>query len=296
MRSLPAGARLRFPAGLLLCLVAAGMVGCQELTGPLFIPGVTQIAFVSDGRISVIDPDGSNPTRITEGGEPAWSPDGQRLAFTCEFAICVIDADGSNRTIVTDGASPRYRDNEPAWSPDGRRIAFSRRSLNLRGEYAVIYVVNADGSDLTKLTSDSAEHRFPNWSPDGTTIVFTRTGRLHVMNPDGSNVAAVTADTVSDATQPAWSPDGHRIVFTWYGGQRPGEAHIWVINADGSGLVRLTNDELGDFHPTWSPGGTRIAFERVGFDREIYIMNADGSNPVNLTNSPTDDSHPAWAH
>ncbi|MFP4466164.1 MAG: TolB family protein, partial [Candidatus Goldiibacteriota bacterium] len=69
----------------------------------------------------------------------------------------------------------------------------------------------------------------------------------------------------------------------------------YVMNADGSGQVRLTNDAASDMYPDWSPDGSKIAFtsDRDGND-EIYVMNADGSGQVRLTNDAADDIYPAW--
>jgi Tol biopolymer transport system component len=78
---------------------------------------------------------------------------------------------------------------------------------------------------------------------------------------------------------------------------RDGNDEIYVMNADGSNQVNLTNHWGNDIQPTWSPDGTRIAFmsDRDGiFD--IYVMGSDGSNPVNLTNNPTRyDAWPTWS-
>ncbi len=77
---------------------------------------------------------------------------------------------------------------------------------------------------------------------------------------------------------------------------RDGNEEVYVMNADGSSPVRLTNDPATDFGPAWSPDGSRIAFStfRDG-NFEIYVMNADGSNPINLTNDPAEDLTPAWS-
>jgi len=91
---------------------------------------------------------------------------------------------------------------------------------------------------------------------------------------------------------PDWSPDGKKIVFV---SNRDDNLEIYVMNADGSNQVNLTNNYNNDFDPVWSPDGERIAFVS-GRDRnnEIYVMNADGSEPRRLTDNTDDDVKPDW--
>ena len=93
----------------------------------------------------------------------------------------------------------------------------------------------------------------------------------------------------------SWSPDGKKITFVSAG--QDGNSDIHVMNADGSGLVNLTNSPEDDWEPIWSPDGKKITFVSVGQDRnsEIYVMNVDGSDLVNLTNSPEDEFDPIWS-
>jgi TolB protein len=130
----------------------------------------------------------------------------------------------------------------------------------------VIYVMNADGSGQTRLTSNGTRDGYPAWSPDGTKIAFI---------------------------DPTWSPDGTKIAFY---SLRSFNGDIYVMNADGSGQTRLTNNEAYDITPVWSPDGMKIAF---GSDRdgnfEIYVMNVDGSGQTRLTNNDARDSNPAWS-
>ncbi len=96
-----------------------------------------------------------------------------------------------------------------------------------------------------------------------------------------------------DLEPPSWSPDGTKIAF---GRDHNDNTDVYVIGADGTGLVRLTSDPATDSHPSWSPDGSRIAFasDRDG-DREIYVMNVDGSDVTRLTDNEADDGQPAWS-
>ncbi len=96
---------------------------------------------------------------------------------------------------------------------------------------------------------------------------------------------------------PAWSPDGTRIAFMVRGNDRGG-GPIFVMNADGSGVTRLTNSRWGlaSFAPLWSPDGTRIAFVTYGGNgSEIHVVNADGSGETQLTDNTASDLWPVWS-
>jgi len=161
-----------------------------------------------------------------------------------------------------------------------------------------IYVMDADGSNTTRLTNNPASDVNPAWSPDGTKIAFVsaRAGfgndEIYVTDADGSNPTRLTNDSAGDY-EPAWSPDGTRIAF---GSSRDGNDEIYIMDANGSNPIRLTNNPTADYGPAWSPDGTKIAFasDRDG-NHEIYVMDADGANQTNLTNDPADDADPTWS-
>jgi Tol biopolymer transport system component len=161
-----------------------------------------------------------------------------------------------------------------------------------------VYMMQADGSGPTRLTTDPSFDADPAWSPDGTRIAFRsdRDGNpeIYVMNADGSGQTNLTNEGSEDQ-EPAWSPDGNKITFA---SDRDGDSEIFVMNADGSSPVQLTDNILfDDAHPAWSPDGSKIAFDsdRDG-NLEIYVMNAaDGSGPTNLTDDPNHDFEPNWS-
>lgn len=288
----------------LIVLIALGVLACGP-TGP-----VGRILFISDrdgaAEIYVMDADGSNQTRLTDGPfaffpPPVWSPDGSKIAFSAEsfadsaseLGLYVMKADGSEMTRLADGCCP-------AWSPDSTKISFSD-SPSTRGAFPTreLWVINADGSNRAKLTGHSVDKLNSGssaWSPDGTQIVYIAgeidksfaadflDPQLYVIDANGSNKTQLVH--VGTNYAPSWSPDGTKIAFF---GDEPGT--VYVMEADGSNQARLTDAPFGlvdaphsVFPPVWSPDGTKIIFaaftERD--DVHIYLMNADGTKLTSL--------------
>jgi Tol biopolymer transport system component len=221
--------------------------------------------------------------------------------------LFTIEPDGTGRTSIADVG------NHPTWSPDGTRIAYTASSSN--GTH--IAIVNADGSGVFLPAGVAPNDSHPSWSPDGTKIAFVRhvpdvpffgAFEIHVMNADGTGQRRITdsrADGLGlDSIEPAWSPDGTRIAFTRIIRQRGGPVdwdwEIYVMNADGSGLKRLTENPTtataeNDLSPAWSPDGTRIAFSsRRDGEYGVHVMNADGTGLHRLVDAPAA-SFPAWS-
>ena len=159
-----------------------------------------------------------------------------------------------------------------------------------------IYVMDASGSNLSRLTNHLASDTHPSWSPDGQRIVFTsdREGNqdIFVMNIDGSDQINVSQDPGEDY-DPVWSPDGTKILFT---SERETGREVFVMNLNGSEQDRLSNN-AGRQNSTaaWSPDGEKIAFTSYQGDLNISTIQSNGAVEIVLTDDPADDASPAWS-
>ncbi len=184
-----------------------------------------------------------------------------------------------------------------------------------------IYVMNADGTDLARLTNNDANDVQPSWSPDGQKIAFDSYGykipaEIYTMNSDGSNVTQITHDPAGidyGEEWPSWSPDGNLILFESYrdaltenNGTTIANANLYVANSDGSGGdVRMTSHLFYEGIASWSPEGNKIAFVHAQVDTigdalyssgyQIWVMDVNGSNWKKLTSAGGNNIHPSWS-
>ena len=251
-----------------------------------------KIAFTSnrdgDWAIYLMDGDGGNPFKLTEGGTPAWLPNGEKIGFVHDGDIWVIDREGTNRKNITKG---RFKETilSPGWSPDGNEIAYRSRVGGIFG-IPDIYLMDADGRNPKKLTDDLFHDDRPSWSPDGREIAFAaylrpqenwRETEIFVIDANGRNRVNLTQNPHARSTHVSWSPDGSRIAYTaspkpllWFAPH-----NIHVMNADGTNQVIITEQGrwVYEMHPAWSPDSKKIAFAKQTPDgfHDIFTINAE---------------------
>lgn len=208
------------------------------------------------------------------------------------FAIQAIRPDGTGLTTILS----RHREIglAPRWSPDGKQIAFSMNSA--RSTSMGLYVVNANGTGLRKVSTGHRGNEGPAWSPDGTKIAFASDEHIFVKNLKTGTVTQVTRGTADDGA-PAWSPDGRKIAFERCLPARR-ICHLWVKNLKTGQFRQITSGPFYDLGPAWSPDGRRIAFASMRTGRwNIFTLRATGGGLVQITNTKLagTSTSPSWS-
>lgn len=198
-----------------------------------------------------------------------WSPSGARLA--CESfgtsdgigngIYTLRTSDGGGLTRIT--SNPNGDDLPDDYSPSGRRLVFSRNDPTQPPQASqALFVVNTDGSALTRITPWGLRAESASWSPDGRWILFDAGGKLYVVHPDGTTLSQIHLDAAGSgyrASHPVWCPEGTMIAFSLL--LRSTEAlDIYTARADGTHLVQVTTAlpgaadvGEGDEVPDWGP-------------------------------------------
>lgn len=267
-------------------------------------PGVfnTRIAYVSTGggrfkEIYVSHLDGTERFQVTNNRTinlfPSWSPDGKSIIYTSykdrspglyQFELF------SGKEVKWSPANGRYIGGQ--MSPDGRYVA---ATLEQGGDTS-LFLLDANGKVIRRLTSDPGLEVSPSWSPDGKQIVYVsdRSGspQLYILDVASGSSRRLTY-TGSYNTAPAWSPRGDRVAYTGRVGRR---FAIFTIAVEGGDARQLTSDSSDSEDPAWAPDGRFIVFSSNRAGRShIYVMQAGGENQRRLAGSGGDDTKPSWS-
>ncbi len=209
---------------------------------------------------------------------PAFSPDGAQIAFASNrsgnWDIYLMEASGGKAQQITNNGT---HDLHPSFSPDGKKLVYcSYGDKSGQWELVVIDLANPANRQII------GHGLFPSWSPKGDRIVFQRARErgtrwfsvwtIDLVDGEARRATEIVAANNAAAITPRWSPDGQFIVFSTVvnpdksKADRPTQADVWVIGADGSGRANLTNSKFANLQPVWSKNGSIYFVSNRGKD------------------------------
>ena len=229
--------------------------------------------------IYTVHPDGSGLTRVSKPCPPSgrippctddyvasFSPDGKELVFK-QFSgqkngrgqnIVIADVSTGEQHVAVWGTKS-YTQFDPQFSPGGKQLVFTHVVEPSESQRA-LFIASVDGTHSRRVTPWSLHAGDnPDWSPDGKWILFrsyedvdNKQSQIYLIHPDGSGLKQLTHfKKGAIVTSSSFSPDGKRIVFATTG--LGGNADLFVMRPDGSGMHPITRTKLWDSAPDWGP-------------------------------------------
>ncbi|HET9083423.1 MAG TPA: hypothetical protein VFN41_03390, partial [Candidatus Limnocylindrales bacterium] len=240
----------------------------------------THLLLATSGMLMVGAPIRAAGTRLLDGAPKSWRTAGP-LALPLAMAVAILIAFTQYVNPIVDVWAEALPPGLPPIQPQ-------------------LYAMAADGTGQRRLTVLPGQALGPRYSPDGREIAYTYQPnpdsdhpdpitQIHVMAADGSGDRAIATEDA--AFQPAWSPDGNRFVFS----ETIGDASdLYLMNVDGTGIERLTDDAAADWAAVWTPDGSAVLFNS---DREgtFHIHRLDLATKVitPVTTGESNDYEPA---
>ncbi len=260
----------------------------------------TKIAFKGEtgqgvGEIFISDFDGHNPQPVTGDhalvSAPCWVPGRLALYYT-SYKLGRPDIfyqDLSTRSRRTFAPYPGSN-LSPAASPDGSKVAM----ILSKDGWVDLYVCNADGSGLRRLTKSPQDESSPCWSPDGQWICFASKDKerrsLAKIPVAGGQPQRLPTNGVGSPTEPDWSPDGKWIAFT----RQAGGFEICVIPSSGGDATVLVEGE----DPSWAPNSRTLVFGRrhgSAYTLSLLDVPTKQVKDVSRISGSNSQSQPSWA-
>ncbi len=220
---------------------------------PAVSPDGEKIAYTSDingtWQIMIMNWDGTEKVQLTHNpwrsGYPTWSFDGRFIYFEAspegDYEIYRIDSDGSNMKRLT--LNPNIDDWHPYAHPFQYKVIYESGP----SRHEELYIMDYNGKNIKKISNADMRKRVPAISVDGKIIVFSDNSSVYTMNSKGKNIKKISGDLVN-CRHPDISPDNNFITFE---SGAEGQEDIYIVNLDGSNLVRLTDIPGTDYDPAF---------------------------------------------
>jgi Tol biopolymer transport system component len=254
--------------------------------------GTLRIAVASlndTGRLRHLTGDGDG---LWDHHNPAWSPNGEMISYQAQRDLWLIPAAGGKaRQLTRDGEV----DYEPAWSHDGRYVYFS----SARDGTTAVWRVSADGGAPSRMTMGSGPENHPSVSRNGARLAYsTFVENTDVILRDLETGREERLQGIRDDLRPALAPDRSAIVFV--SDRWGGRYDLWIQPLVGerfSGTPRRLTDHPGSAsHPTFSPDGRWVAYQRLlEGQRDIWVVPTAGGASIQIASDPANEYHPDWA-
>jgi serine/threonine-protein kinase len=273
------------------------------------------LAYAGDDGISIANADGTEPRRIVmakEGHSLSWSPDGSRLAFVqgnsgfvygaddfgniAASTLWTVSSDGKGAAPLTDST---YHSVSPVWTSDGDGILYVS---NIRGGRDLYYQRvrgnSADGPPR-RLTTGLKIHGIAAGGEGriAYSVWNTSVGIWSLPLPPSGTASIASGRPITSAIERIetvrLSPDGQWLAFD---SDRSGNADVYKMRIDGTGLQQLTRNSADDVYPNWSSDGRQISFHSMrSGNRDFYVMSADGSAERKIAGGPAHEYGGAWS-
>jgi TolB protein len=259
---------------------------------------------------------GNKAVRLTENNtydeNPKWSPDSNWLAYIGDDngeQIYLIDPNTKQTIQITDNQGYYYDYGDISWSPDGEKILLPVTYFSVSIDPSpfnsvIIDVPDSINEPFTQPEFDSLQSFIPGypigWSPDGNGILVMDnqepdnfdTSAIFIYQMDNSSLFQISPSNLR-VWEASWSPNGEQIAYSASIGDS--DTEIYLINADGTDNIQLTDNDANEIVPIWSADGKYIAFttNRNG-NWDIYAFSMTAKNTVQITDNPLQELITSW--